>query len=241
MVDLLVPFPIIILISVVTGLSAIPGIFLGTFLWKLAETQGPVLSLVLKGVSLPLGFYLYGFSLMILNPIFCLVLGARLKPYRGPSVSFRCLPWYIQASLHFTARYSFLEFITPTVFANFYLRAMGMKVGKNVYINSTRISDPSMIEMDDGATIGGSANIMAHYASGSLLVIEKVRIGKRALVGHGATIFGGVEIGDKAKILPNSFVLPKTKVPPGETWGGIPAAKLNLQKAESAAVGEQNE
>jgi acetyltransferase-like isoleucine patch superfamily enzyme len=233
-VDLLVPFPLIFLICTVVGLSLVPGVYLGTHLWQYD-------SVMLKAISFPVGFYLYGFSLMILNPIFCFFLGARLKPYRGPSVSFRCLPWYIQAALHFTARYSFLEFITPTIFSNFYFRAMGMKVGKNVYINSTRISDPSMIEMDDGATIGGSANVMAHYASGSLLVIEKVRIGKRALVGHGATIFGGVEIGDKAKVLPNSFVLPKTKIPPGETWGGIPASKVNLQKPEQTEQLEQPE
>lgn len=223
------------------GLSSVPGVYLGTQIWQFADSQPGFFAIFLKAMSLPIGFYLYGFTLIIVNPIFCLLLGARLKPYRGPSVSFRCLPWYIQAALHFTARYSFLEFITPTKIANFYFQAMGMKLGKNVYINSTRISDPSMIEMDDDATIGGSANIMAHYASGSLLVIEKVRIGKKALVGHGATVFGGVEIGDKAKVLPNSFVLPKTKIPPGETWGGIPATKIILPKPGTVEATEIHE
>ncbi len=235
------PFPLIFLICSVVGLALMPGIFVGHILWTLAESQSLWWGIFIKAISLPVGFYLYGFSLMILIPIFCLLLGARLKPYRGPAVSFRCLPWYIQATLHFTVRYSFLEFLTPTKFCNLYFRAMGMKVGKSVYINSTRISDPSMIELGDYATIGGSANIMAHYASGQFLIIEKVRIGKKALIGHGATIFGGVEIGDKAKVLPNSFVLPKTKIPPGETWGGIPATKMNLNKLEAAAVAEQNE
>lgn len=233
MVDILLTFPMISLLIIVAGLAAMPAVWVGPILWEASSHYSFFVGLFIKGASIPLGFYLYGFSLLILNPFFCFVLGARLKPYRGPSVSFRCIPWYLQAGLHFLARYSFLEFITPTKFTNIYFRLMGMKVGKNVYINSTRISDPSMIELDDYATIGGSANIMAHYASGQLLIIEKVRIGKKALVGHGATIFGGVEIGDKAKVLPNSFVLPKTKIPPGETWGGIPAVKINLSKSET--------
>ena len=43
---------------------------------------------------------------------------------------------------------------------------------------------------------------------------------------------GGVEVGEKAKVLANSFVLPNTKIPAGETWAGIPAAKIELSKSE---------
>jgi serine acetyltransferase len=41
-----------------------------------------------------------------------------------------------------------------------------------------------------------------------------------------AKVLGGVEIGEGAKILPNSVVMPKTKVPAGEIWGGVPAVKI---------------
>jgi serine acetyltransferase len=39
---------------------------------------------------------------------------------------------------------------------------------------------------------------------------------------------GGAQIGKGAKILPNSVVLPKTVIPAGETWGGVPAQKITV-------------
>ena len=32
-----------------------------------------------------------------------------------------------------------------------------------------------------------------------------------------------IQMGEKAKVLASSFVLPNTKIPAGETWAGIPA------------------
>jgi serine acetyltransferase len=105
---------------------------------------------------------------------------------------------------------------------------MGMKIGRGVQLNTTNISDPSLIELGDKVTIGGSATIVAHYGQGGFLVIAPVKIGEGVTVGLKATIMGDVEIGEYAKILPNSVVLPKTRIPAGETWGGVPAVKIDL-------------
>jgi acetyltransferase-like isoleucine patch superfamily enzyme len=103
---------------------------------------------------------------------------------------------------------------------------MGMKIGKDVHINSSNISDPAMITIEDRVTIGGSAVIIAHYAMSGYLIVSPVVIRKGATIGLHAKILGGVEIGESAKILPGSVVMPKTVVPAGETWGGIPARKM---------------
>ena len=103
---------------------------------------------------------------------------------------------------------------------------MGMKVGIRTEINTSNISDPGLITLEEGVTIGGSATIIAHYAVHGYLIIAPVHIRKNATIGLRAIIMGGVEIGEGAKILPNSVVLPKTIVPAGETWAGIPAKKL---------------
>ena len=47
---------------------------------------------------------------------------------------------------------------------------------------------------------------------------------------------GGVEIGDKAKVLAGSFVLPNTRIPPGELWGGIPARRLERTEDADATA-----
>lgn len=92
-------------------------------------------------------------------------LGGRLQPYRGSAVTL-------------VVRYSFLEFVTPSPFSRLYYILMGMKIGREVTLNSTAIADPSRIEIGDRATIGGSANILAHYAQGGFLVIAPVKVGE---------------------------------------------------------------
>ena len=182
------------------------------------------------GFTLVLCYFIYGFSLILIAPLVNFILGGRLKPWRGSAVSLRCLPWYVHACLTLVVRLSFLEFVTPTPFTILFYRLMGMKIGRNVTINSTAIADPSLIELGDNVTIGGSASIMAHYAQGGYLVINTVKIGRGATIGLRAIVMGGVTIGEKAKVLAGSFVIPNTIIPDGETWGGIPAAKVDLKK-----------
>ncbi len=232
----LAPVPFFMLAIAVIGVAMVPAMWVGAYLWALSDSSTSLLKYFLRGLSLPVGFYIYGFSLLLVAPLVSFVMGGRLKPYRGSPVSFKCIGWYVQAALTFVVRYSFLEFITPTVYLNAYFRLMGMKIGKNVYINSTHICDPSMIELGNGCTIGGSANIMGHYASGDFMVIAPVKIHRKAVVGYGVTIMGDVEIGEGAKVLANSFVLPKTRIPAGEIWGGVPAVRQNLPVKDPAII-----
>ena len=141
----------------------------------------------------------------------------------------------MHCTLTLIVRYSFLEFVTPTPFAQAYYRYMGMKIGRNVTINSTAIADPSMVRLDDHVTIGGSASIMAHYAQGSYLVISPVRLRAGATIGLRAIIMGGVNVGEKAKVLAGSFVLPNTIIPAGEVWAGIPAQRIDLESTNKEA------
>jgi acetyltransferase-like isoleucine patch superfamily enzyme len=86
-----------------------------------------------------------------------------------------------------------------------------------------------MIELGERVTLGGSCSIMGHYAQGGFMVIAPTKIGSGATIGLRAIIMGGVQVGEKAKVMAGSFVLPKTVIPPGETWGGIPAIKIERQ------------
>lgn len=229
------PLPFIALAIVAAGLS------LGVAAWLFAEVfAAPLESLAavwcypLTGLALATSYFAYGLTLLLVAPALNLLLGGRLQPYRGSAVSLTALRWYVHCTLTLVVRYSFLEFVTPSPFAQLYYRLMGMKIGHNVTINSTAIADPSLITLGDGVTIGGSASVMAHYAQGGYLVIAPVHLGAGATIGLRAIVMGGVEVGDKAKVLAGSFVLPNTRIPAGETWGGIPAQRLELERGQEA-------
>lgn len=221
--------PFVAIAGLAAGLALSPAIYL----FRLLQPAGRELSLSdfpYLGLISVLSYFAYGFSLILIAPLLNFVLGARLKPFKGPAVSFGCLPWYVHASLTLVVRYTFLEFITPTPFSQLYYRLMGMKIGRDVWINSTAIADPSLIELEDRVTIGGTASIMAHHAQGGNIVIEPVKIGEGATIGMRSIIMGGVVVGRRSKVLAGSFVLPNSNIPDGETWGGIPARRLELKK-----------
>lgn len=222
--------PFIILAIVTAGSAAGVAFYFHDILTAFAPVNSRIFSNLYSGMILVLSFYVYGFSLIIIAPIFNALLGGRLKPWRGKAISMGCLPWYIHATLTLLPRLSFLDFITPSPFTNVFYRLMGMKIGNGVMINSTAIADPSLIELGDRVTIGGSASIMAHYAQGGFMVISPVKIGAGATIGLKAIILGGVTIGVKSKVLAGSYVVPGTVIPDGETWGGIPAVPVDLKK-----------
>lgn len=172
------------------------------------------------------GYFVFGFSLLLVVPLFNFCLRTNLKPWRGPYYSLEAIRWYVHNGATYLARYLFLEFVTPTPFNLAFYRMMGMKIGRGSALNTTWISDPSMISLGEKVTIGGSVTLVAHYGQGGYLVLAPVEIGDRVTIGLKATIMGGVTIGEGAKVLPNSVVMPKTVIPPGETWGGVPAKKL---------------
>lgn len=230
------PLPFIALAVLAAGLSL--GVAAGLF----GEVFAPALAGVtsfwhypLTGLALAASYFTYGLTLLLVAPALNLVLGGRLRPYRGSAVSLAALRWYVHCTLTLVVRYSFLEFVTPSPFAQLYYRLMGMKIGRHVTINSTAIADPSLIEMEDGVTIGGTASIMAHYAQGGYLVVAPVRLRSGATIGLRAIVMGGVEVGEKAKVLAGSFVLPNTRIPAGETWAGIPAQRIELDRGEGGS------
>jgi acetyltransferase-like isoleucine patch superfamily enzyme len=230
------PLPFIALAILAAGLAlgVAAGLYDTVFAPALADVKS-IWRYPLTGLALAASYFTYGLTLLLVAPALNLVLGGRLKPYRGSAVSLAALRWYVHCTLTLVVRYSFLEFVTPSPFAQLYYRLMGMKIGRNVTINSTAIADPSLIVMEDGVTIGGTASIMAHYAQGGYLVIAPVRLRAGATIGLRAILMGGVEVGEKAKVLAGSFVLPNTRIPAGETWAGIPAQRIELDRGEGGS------
>lgn len=203
------------------------------------------LEYALLGAAFGLSYLIYGVTLVFVVPVVNFCIGGRLRPWRGAYHSTMMVRWYFHNGLAYIVRYSFLEFITPSPLNLLYFRMMGMKVGAGTYINSSHISDPSLVILEEKVTVGGSAVIVGHYGVGGYLVLSPVVIRKGATIGLRAVVMGGTEIGEGAKILPNSVILPKTRVPAGETWGGVPAQRINMAKLDTgetappAAIGQE--
>jgi hypothetical protein len=193
--------------------SLIPSILFVKWLWIDLATSSYLLQTFIIAFGLAMAALLFMFSLILVVPAVNFLLPLRIKPSRSTNYSLETIPWYIHNALVQLVRYTVLDFLTPTPFNILFFRLMGMKIGKGVQINTSNISDPALIQIDDYVTLGGSCTVFAHYGMAGYLIVSKVHIKKNATIGLGATIMGDVEIGENVIIPPNQVVLPKTRIP----------------------------
>jgi hypothetical protein len=103
-------------------------------------------------------------------------------------------------------------------------------IGKDALVWG-QIMDPDLTHIGDRAVIGWSSQVIAHSLTsrpdGSIAYVSSpIRIGAGATIGGSAYVALGSVIGDGAIVEPKSYVAPFTVIPPGETWGGVPARRV---------------
>ena len=107
------------------------------------------------------------------------------------------------------------------------LRRIGVTVGDGVSWGLESTPDvfwPELITVEDHAIIGYDVTLLCHeflqdeYRTGAVVV------GERAMIGAGAIVLPGVEIGAGAQVAANSLVT--DDVPPDATVAGVPAEEV---------------
>ena len=113
------------------------------------------------------------------------------------------------------------------------LRRLGASVGEGVAIALEATPDvfwPELIIVEDHAIVGYDATILCHEFLQDEYRTGEVVIGERAMIGAGAVILPGVEIGADAQVAANSLVA--EDVPEGTTVAGVPASPIADEKSE---------
>ena len=218
-----------LLASTALGLALAPALwfFVHVFVWS--QSLPPLLRWLILGFSVALGFFTFGFTLLLVVPIYNRLLPTRVHPFKGGYYSLQAVPWFLHNGLFYLVRFTFLPFVTLTPFGIWFLKAMGMKLGRHAFINTEYISDPQLITLGDDVAL---VRIFAHYGGHGNLVVAPVIIGNRATIGLAATVMGDVRVGADATILAHSVLMPGSRVGEGETWGGVPARPISREEME---------
>lgn len=212
--------------AVAIGLAISPALWLVDRWMSWSATLPGLWRWPATGIGIGVAFFVAGFGLLVVVSLANRLLPTRVRPFHGGYFALTSVPWALHNGLFYLARYTFLPYVTLTPFGPWFLRAMGMKIGRRVFINTEFISDPQLITLADDVVVGGSVHLFAHYGGGGHLTVAPVIIGARTTIGEKATVMGDVRIGADAKILPHSVVLPGTRIGDGETWGGVPARRV---------------
>lgn len=220
---------VVVIAAAAMGVALAPALWVWNTASAWSAHLSPFISYLVSGLALSGSCFVFGFALLVVVPVFNFVLPTRVRPFKGGYYTIHAIPWVLHNALFYLVRYTFLPFVTLTPFGVWFLKGMGMTIGRHAFVNTERISDPRLITLGDDVTLGGSVRIFAHYGGGGNLVIAPVVIEDRATVGIGVTIMGDVRVGAGAVILPHSALLPGSRVGAGETWGGIPARPIRRE------------
>ena len=237
---LAVGLSLLLLFGIIIGLSLIPSTLLVLKVYEVTSVLSFEARACWLALSLGLAFPLFALTLIFVVPLFNKLLPLPVNTYRGPWYSLPTVGWYAHNALTYLVRYTVLDLITPSPLNILFFRMMGMKIGKNVMINTSNISDPALITLGDHVTIGGSATLMAHYGMDGYLVIDRLEIGPHSMVGLHASIFGGVRIGQNAMVAPGAVVYPKTVIGDDEKFGYEETFKATQTEPEGQTFGGED-
>lgn len=119
-------------------------------------------------------------------------------------------PWLSEARLIFNFFVSKVAEIIPTSSIKIAIyRALGVNIGKGVYISPDVILDPHfprLITIGDSCVLGWGSKIFTHEMSVRKYRIGRVTVRKGAVVGAFSIIRAGVTIGEYAQTCMNSFI-----------------------------------
>jgi len=113
---------------------------------------------------------------------------------------------------------------------NWLLRRLGASVGDGVSLALTATPDvfwPELVTIEDHAIIGYDATLLCHEFLRDEYRTGEVVVGEGAMIGAGAIVLPGVEIGTDAQVGANSVVT--EDVPPATTVAGVPARPVEAE------------
>ena len=212
----------------IIGLSLAPS---GLFLYKMSQII-PLINLLnvfLFTLCVGVAIYMFLVVSVLVFGIFERILTIGFKPGRYATSSGTFARWIVYSGLHVIFLNLVLPYISGTVWNKLFYKILGAKIGKNVFINSPKLSDAYLLELGDNVVIGGDASITCHIFEGNSLILGKIKIGNNVLIGAESYIMPGVTIEDncniglKASIRKNKTIPEKSMI---LSFPGTPAKKI---------------
>lgn len=221
--QILLVFCLYLLAAFIIGVSIFPGFLICYYIWSHTIGLGFISRILMMSFGFSISYFIYGFTMILLVGMLRIIFRLNLKEGEYRIFSLGSMKWYVVNSLFYLVSVTFMDFILLTPIASLFYRLMGAKVGRNIQINSKFGADLSLLEIGDEAVIGGHATVICHSFERGRLILKKVKIGKKAIIGLNAVILPGCEIGDGALVAAGA-VLGKNKiVEPHSVYAGVPA------------------
>jgi non-ribosomal peptide synthetase-like protein len=115
-----------------------------------------------------------------------------------------------------------LTFLKGTAWLPFFLRLLGVKIGKRVYLNTTDLTEFDQVNIGDDTALNDDSGPQTHLFEDRIMKIGPVKIGARSSIGALSIVLYDSEVGNDVEIKPLSLVMKGERLPDGTTWSGSP-------------------
>ena len=174
-------------------------------------------------------YYLFfmGIPAFLLTALLKWTFIGRYRPQQKPMWT-----WKVWRSEAITSTYEalsipfLLEYMQGTPWLPLFLRILGVKTGKRVWMNTTDITEFDMVSIGNDAALNADCGPQTHLFEDRVMKIGPVKIGARSSIGAGTIILYDSEIGDDTKIEPLSLVMKGERLAPATDWTGSPVKPL---------------
>lgn len=180
--------------------------------------------------SLIIGLLLHAFSvpaLLLMAIAVKWLVGGRFKEGSYPIWGRTFLRWWF---VHRVIAMAPVAFITGTPLAAAYLRALGAKVGKDVFLESLDFDSPDLIEIGDHCSFENSSWLHAGEVSNGMLHLRRIQISNGCVVGVRSGVSGGGVMEEGSALMDLACASAGMTVPKDQEWVGTPARPTETRR-----------
>jgi non-ribosomal peptide synthetase-like protein len=116
-----------------------------------------------------------------------------------------------------------IQLLSATPFLAVFYRLLGARIGRNVYLGTTRVMTFDLLTLHDGASLAREAGLLGYRIERDRLILGPITVGRDAYVGLRAILENDTQVGAAAELDDLSVLPAGQQIPAGEGWQGSPA------------------
>nr|WP_276092057.1 Pls/PosA family non-ribosomal peptide synthetase [Streptomyces silvisoli] len=114
--------------------------------------------------------------------------------------------------------------ITGTPMLNAWLRTLGARIGRGVWLESHWLPETDLVRLDDAVSVNRGCVLQTHLFHDRLMRVDTVHLHRGATLGPNSIALPGAAVGTATTVGPASLVMRGEQVPPESRWTGNPIA-----------------
>ncbi|MEU8589202.1 Pls/PosA family non-ribosomal peptide synthetase [Streptomyces sp. NPDC048664] len=112
--------------------------------------------------------------------------------------------------------------VPGTSLMNLWLRGLGARIGRGVWVDSYWLPEADLVTLEDGATVNRGCVLQTHLFHDRILRTDTVVLREGATLGPGGIVLPGSTVGARTTLGPASLVMAAESVPDDTRWLGNP-------------------